>query len=53
MIETLSLEEYRQRALRCDWRAVYQELYPEYWQDFSRCTEQDHDDGPDAWAFQE
>lgn len=41
MVETLTLEEYWQRALRCDWRSVYQD----YWQDF--------DDGPDAWAFQE
>ena len=53
MIETLSLEEYRQRALRCDWRAVYQELYSDYWQDFAQCTEEDFAGGPDARAFQE
>lgn len=49
--QVLTLDEYRERVSRLDWRAVYANLYPEYADDFARCTEQDYYDGPDAWAF--
>lgn len=51
----ITLEQYREHVRSLDWRAVYGDLYPDYDpQDeeyFARCTEQDYDDGPDAWAF--
>ena len=47
----LTLNEYRNKVRKLDWAPVYQELYPDYWQDFAYCTEQDYSNGEGARAF--
>lgn len=52
----LTLNQYRTWvASHENWQDMYAALYPDYdasdpeW--FDRCSEQDFEDGPSAWAF--